>query len=167
MPYEASFFDAMSGVKKLINFMHAINVVQFLQTGEGGPNHGEGRGAPPPERGSAPHGPKLSVGGVIGSGGPWAVLPPMSITPTGHHFSPTGAGYHSSRRAAAMASDIFRYLASVSTYPSPFFLEWISFPLMVISYQPVLPGVAVSSISKWSLLNSASSSDIIARNFLS
>ena len=24
MPYEASFFDAMSGVKKLANFMHAI-----------------------------------------------------------------------------------------------------------------------------------------------
>ena len=33
MPYLASFFDAMSGVKNLINFMHATNVVQFLQTG--------------------------------------------------------------------------------------------------------------------------------------
>jgi len=33
MPYDASFFDAISGVKKLMNFMHAINVVQFLQTG--------------------------------------------------------------------------------------------------------------------------------------
>ena len=27
-----SFFDAMSGVKKLPNFMHAINVVKFRQT---------------------------------------------------------------------------------------------------------------------------------------
>ena len=35
MPYEASFFDAMSGVKKLINFMYAINVIQFLQTAVG------------------------------------------------------------------------------------------------------------------------------------
>ena len=32
MPYLASFFDAMSGVKNLANFMHAINVVKFLQT---------------------------------------------------------------------------------------------------------------------------------------
>jgi len=33
MPYEAAFFDAMSSVTKLINFMPATNVVIFLQTG--------------------------------------------------------------------------------------------------------------------------------------
>lgn len=59
---------------------------------------------------------------------------------------------------------IFSILASVSTYPSPFFLEWRSSPPTTwTSSQPVVPGVPSPVISN-SLGNSFSSSALILRN---